>query len=125
MIKSMFQDMKVKMEESKTMSQDKVTLMAKYFAKYSLMINQIDLAQIVDAGFVESASKWTVNDVIPGFLDFAKEESEGIKIAEIRAYLQVAFSHVDHLFTRLLASAQADAREKIFVEAICQKFISL
>jgi hypothetical protein len=34
--------------------------MAKYFSKYSLLINQFDLALFVDATFVETAAKWAV-----------------------------------------------------------------
>lgn len=44
--------------------------------------------------------------------------------SDLRAFLQLGFSHIDHLFTRLLQQAGgAEARDKILVEALSETFL--
>lgn len=82
--------------------QETVTLMAKYFQKYSLLINQVDLAQVVDTGFLEMSVKWAVTELLSLFAERIPDLAESLKITELRAFLQICFSHVDHLITKLL-----------------------
>ena len=77
--------------------------MAKYFAKYSLLINHVELSQIVEERFIETSARWATSEVIQS-LDshFTNVESNPATINELRAYLQFAFSHLDHLTSDLI-----------------------
>lgn len=49
LVQTMFADMRGKFEESSSKEKSHVAMMANIFAKYSLLINQVELAQLADA----------------------------------------------------------------------------
>jgi hypothetical protein len=62
--------MRTKFEESKSNDKSKLTLMSKFFAKYCLLVNQVELAQLLDAKVIESSAKWATNEVLGSLTDF-------------------------------------------------------
>jgi hypothetical protein len=118
MVLSIFADTKKHFTDK--LDSSKIKLMDKYFSKYCLLINQVDLVS-VEVNFAENACKWVINEVIPAFVALAKESTE-IKTNEIRSFLQIGFSHLDHLITKLIKGPQ-DAAESILVDSVCEKFI--
>lgn len=70
--------------------------MAKYLTKYNVLINQLDLHLVInDDEFIEQATKWTITQAV-NICTQSLDEAP-IKINDLRAFLQIAFSHLDHL----------------------------
>jgi len=48
-----------------------------------------------------------------------------VQVNEVKSFLQLGFSYVDHLVTKMLAGGMSDTTSRIYVEALCDRFIGL
>jgi hypothetical protein len=46
-----------------------------------------------------------------------------VQVSELKSFLQLGFSYVDHLVTKMLAGGMSDTTERIYVESLCDRFI--
>ena len=46
-----------------------------------------------------------------------------VQVSEVKSFLQLGFSYVDHLVTKMLAGGMSDTTERIYVESLCDRFI--